>query len=124
MLQFTLRRILYMVPTLIIVSILSFAIIQLPPGDYLTSHIAALAEGGDIVDQDEIEALKRRYGLDQPVYVQYFKWIWNFIQGEPGSNFPTSISHLEFVLCAAHHGISLLLMRESGSTSPSLGHTG
>ena len=69
MLEYIFRRILLMIPVLLVVSIISFIVIQLPPGDYLTSHIAALAEGGDIVDQDEIEALKKPYGLDQPVYV-------------------------------------------------------
>jgi peptide/nickel transport system permease protein len=77
-----------MIPVLLVVSITSFAVIQLPPGDYLTSHIAALAEGGDIVDQDEIDALKKRYGLDRPMYVQYFKWIWRILsRGDFGQSF-------------------------------------
>ena len=88
MLEYILRRIIVMIPVLIVVSIISFVVIQLPPGDYLTSHIAALAEGGDIVDQDEIEALKRRYGLDQPMIVQYFKWMWRIIsRGDFGQSF-------------------------------------
>jgi peptide/nickel transport system permease protein len=88
MLQYILRRIALMIPVLLVVSIISFVVIQLPPGDYLTSHIAVLAESGDIVDQDEIEALKKRYGLDRPMIVQYFKWIWRIIsRGDFGQSF-------------------------------------
>ena len=75
MLLLILRRLFWMIPTLVIISIISFAIIQLPPGDYLTSYIAALAESGETVDEEQIEALRMRYALDQPVYVQYFRWI-------------------------------------------------
>ncbi|MCL6429402.1 MAG: ABC transporter permease [Anaerolineae bacterium] len=75
MLGYVLRRISIMVPTLLIISIISFVIIQLPPGDYLTSYAAQLRTMGDIVQQEEIDALRQRYGLGQPVYVQYFKWI-------------------------------------------------
>jgi len=75
MLLFILRRILVMIPTLIAVSILSFVIIQLPPGDFLTSYAAQLRAEGDTVDAAELEALRVRYGLNQPVYVQYGKWM-------------------------------------------------
>jgi len=68
-----------MIPTLLIVSILSFAVIQLPPGDYLSSYVSQLRETGDIVDAAELEALKQRYGLGQPIYVQYYKWISGII---------------------------------------------
>ncbi len=75
MLQFILRRVLLMIPTLFAVSLLSFAIIQLPPGDFLTSYAATLRAQGDTVDSSELAALRERYGLNQPVYVQYFKWM-------------------------------------------------
>jgi peptide/nickel transport system permease protein len=75
MLQYILRRVALMIPTLFAVSLISFAIIQLPPGDFLTSYAAQLRAQGDVVDQAEIEALRERYGLNQPVYVQYFKWV-------------------------------------------------
>jgi len=73
--MYILKRILYMVPTLIVISIISFVIIQLPPGDFLTSYVAQLRMEGEDVDAEEIAALKQRYGLGQPVYVQYWKWI-------------------------------------------------
>lgn len=75
MLQYILRRVLMMIPTLLVVSMLSFLIIQLPPGDFLTSYAAQLRQQGDNVQQEELEALRIRYGLDQPFYVQYGKWI-------------------------------------------------
>jgi len=79
MLQYLVRRILLMIPTLFLVSIISFMTIQLPPGDYLSSRLAALAQTGQILQQDEIESLKRQYGLDQPIYVQYAKWMWGIL---------------------------------------------
>jgi peptide/nickel transport system permease protein len=75
MLAYILRRIAIMLPTLIVVSIVSFVVIQLPPGDFLSSYVAQLSMEGDYIDQDIIDALERRYGLGQPVYVQYWKWI-------------------------------------------------
>ena len=79
MLAYVLRRVMYMIPTLLIVSIISFVVIQLPPGDYLSSYVATLREQGDLVDEGELAALEERYGLGQPIYVQYFKWIGNII---------------------------------------------
>ena len=88
MLQYLVRRVLLMIPTLVMVSMISFAIIQLPPGDYLTTYIAILGQTGQIVQEDEIAALQRRYGLDQPIYVQYAKWIWGIVtRGDFGQSF-------------------------------------
>lgn len=64
-----------MAPTLLIISIVSFVIIQLPPGDYLTSMIAAMEESGQQVDYEQIEQLRTRYNLDRPVHVQYLGWM-------------------------------------------------
>ena len=75
MLQFILRRTLMMIPTLFAVSMLAFLIVQLPPGDFLTSYTAQLRQQGDSIQEEELEALRERYGLDQPFYVQYGKWI-------------------------------------------------
>ena len=79
MLKYILKRVAIMVPTLIVISMVSFTIIQLPPGDYLTSYVAGLRQMGDNVDETEIAALKLRYGLGQPVYVQYYKWVSGII---------------------------------------------
>lgn len=75
MLFFIIRRLLFMIPTLFTASLLSFMIIQLPPGDFLTSYAAQLRAQGDTVDQAELDALRERYGLGQPIYVQYGKWM-------------------------------------------------
>jgi len=75
MLGYILRRIGMMIPTLVVISMISFIIIQLPPGDYLTSYAATLRATGDAVDEAEIASLRERYGLGQPIYVQYYKWI-------------------------------------------------
>ena len=75
MLAFIVQRILIMIPMLVAISILSFVIIQLPPGDFLTSYVAQLRAEGDDVDEAELASLRQRYGVGQPAYVQYLKWI-------------------------------------------------
>jgi peptide/nickel transport system permease protein len=79
MVIYIIRRILYMIPTLFAISLVVFFIIQLPPGDYLTTLVAALSSQGETVNQDAILALEERYGLDQPWYVQYFYWMRNIL---------------------------------------------
>lgn len=81
--SFILRRVLYMIPTVFLVSIVTFIIIQLPPGDYLDSLAADMADsGGD--NTAVVEQLRAQYGLGQPMHVQYWKWItgilfeWDF----------------------------------------------
>ncbi|MFA6221201.1 MAG: ABC transporter permease [Desulfomonilaceae bacterium] len=87
MFAYIIRRILMMIPTLIAISIISFVIIQLPPGDFLTTYVSQLSASGETVDQAELESLKTRFGLDQPMYMQYFKWAWNFIHGDFGHSY-------------------------------------
>jgi peptide/nickel transport system permease protein len=88
---YLLRRLLYTLLLLVAVSAFSFFLIDLPPGDYLTSYVARLREqrGGE-VDPAEVEALKRQYGLDQPLPVRYFKWVSNMLQGDFGRSFAYS----------------------------------
>jgi peptide/nickel transport system permease protein len=76
-----------MIPILVAISIITFIIIQLPPGDFLTQLKAELMESGETVDQAELEALRQRYGLDQPMYMQYLQWAWNFLHGDFGHSF-------------------------------------
>jgi peptide/nickel transport system permease protein len=88
MLQYILRRILIMIPTVIAISIVTFIIIQLPPGDFLDTLVAGLASQGETVNQEAITALRERYGLGQPIYVQYFKWITSIVtRGDFGQSF-------------------------------------
>jgi peptide/nickel transport system permease protein len=68
-----------MIPQLVLISILAFIIIQLPPGDYLTEYLNRLRSSGATVDQATVERFTRMYGLDKPVYMQYLKWIGNIV---------------------------------------------
>lgn len=88
MFRFLAKRLVYAVPTLVAVSIIAFIIIQLPPGDYLTTLMADWASQGGAVEQGTVAAMRERYGLDQPMYIQYFKWIWGIITaGDFGVSF-------------------------------------
>jgi peptide/nickel transport system permease protein len=85
LIRFIIRRLIYLVPTLFIVSIIAFVVIQLPPGDFLASLISSSSE---TIDQSQIDALRERYGLDEPVYIQYWKWISGIIvNGDFGDSF-------------------------------------
>ncbi len=84
MIKYIIRRCFLMIPTLIAVSIISFVIIQAPPGDYLTTYVATLQAMGQTIDTAEIESLRIRYGLGQPIYVQYLKWMWGLLRGDLG----------------------------------------
>jgi len=75
MLAYILRRLVTMIPTLIVVSIITFIIIQLPPGDYFTTLQAELAETGGGQDKEIIKKLQEIYGLDKPLHIQYLRWI-------------------------------------------------
>src|SRR5690554_6791971 len=84
---FIIHRIIAMLLTLVAVSIVAFAIIQLPPGDYLTAYIAQLSSTGDQVDPRVIENLRRQYGLGEPFFVQYWKWVTGLLHGDFGQSF-------------------------------------
>jgi peptide/nickel transport system permease protein len=87
MLSYIIRRLLIMIPTLVAISIISFTIIQLPPGDFLTTYVAERNSRGETVDPTEVESLRQRFGLDQPMYIQYLRWSWNFLHGDFGHSF-------------------------------------
>jgi peptide/nickel transport system permease protein len=84
MLAYIGRRALLAIFTVWAISVLSFVIIQLPPGDYVTSYIAQMAATGSVVTEQEAENLRIQYGLGQPMYVQYFKWMALISQGNFG----------------------------------------
>jgi len=88
MLTFLIRRLGYMLVTLALVSVLTFIIIQLPPGDYLSSMVAGLSAEGVQVNQDFVEGMRERYGLGEPFYIQYWMWISNILfYGDFGQSF-------------------------------------
>ena len=65
-------------------SIFAFVIIQAPPGDYITTYIADLAASGSAIDQAQVDAMRERYGLDQPMPIQYLKWMQRLVTGDLG----------------------------------------
>jgi peptide/nickel transport system permease protein len=87
MLNYSVRRLVAMIPTLVAISIIVFFIIQLPPGDYLESHIATLQAQGESIDSKKIEFLRQQYGLDQPMWKQYLVWATGFLRGDLGYSF-------------------------------------
>ncbi len=92
MLQFIAKRFLIMIPTILVISFLAFWIIQLPPGDFLTSYVAQLEEMGDTIDPQVIENLREEYGLDDPFLVQYWKWISGIVfRGDFGYSFENNM---------------------------------
>src|SRR5699024_6229795 len=86
--RYVTRRLLYMIPTLFAISIVAFLVIQLPPGNFLTVYIAQLSAQGQGVDGAQIHALEERYGLNDPLIVQYWKWISGIVtSGDFGQSF-------------------------------------
>ena len=76
-----------MIVILLLVSVVAFIIIQLPPGDYLSTLIQNLEASGVTLDEEIIRSLARQYGLDLPIYAQYGKWMWNMLHGDFGRSF-------------------------------------
>ncbi len=99
MLFYVLRRLVYMFIILFMVSIVAFIIIQLPPGDYLETLISVLrvTRGAEGFTEVELAALKKQYGLDLPMYQQYFKWIWKMLHGNFGISFAHAIPVAELI---------------------------
>ena len=82
------KRLLQMIPLLLAVTIIIFVVIQLPPGDYLTTYIRQKESSGQVMDESEILSLKKRYNLDKPMWQQYVGWVWGIIsRGDFGQSF-------------------------------------
>ncbi len=87
MLGYIIKRIIYMFFILLVISVISFVLIKAPPGDFLSTYIAKMEASGAQVDQQQIEALREQYGLNQPTYIQYGKWMWQIFHGNFGWSF-------------------------------------
>ena len=85
--NYVLRRLLGMIPTLAVISVLVFIVIQLPEGDIVTSTVGQLEATGVDMSDDRIESLRAQYNLDQPLPIQYLYWIGNFITGDMGFSY-------------------------------------
>ena len=86
--RYLFQRFIYMIFLLWMVSIVTFIVIQLPPSDYLSTYISRLEQqSGSTISDDQIEDLRRQYGLDIPVYERYFKWFGAVLQGNHGFSY-------------------------------------
>jgi len=83
-LSYIFRRFLLAIVTVWAITVLSFVIIQLPPGDFVENYIASLAASGSSVSFGQAEAMRAEYGLDQPIYIQYVKWMGKVLRGDFG----------------------------------------
>lgn len=95
---YLLKRLGYMLLILLLVSIFSFIIIQLPPGDYVTAYISRIEREMGTVDPEMIDNLRRAYGLDKPMWQQYFYWMANIFQGDFGESFEWKRPVLDLIL--------------------------
>ena len=84
MISYIIRRFLAGILTIFAATIISFAAIQLPPGDFVTAYVASLQSTGTVVTMEEAEALRQQYGLDRPMYIQYMKWMGLMLEGNFG----------------------------------------
>jgi peptide/nickel transport system permease protein len=87
MLNYIIRRVGYAIVTLIFVAIVGFFLIELPPGSYLDFRLRELRTQGGDMSLDRIASLERRYGVNDPTYLRFWKWFSNFVQGDFGYSF-------------------------------------
>ena len=82
--RYVAKRIAWATLVLISISFFAFMVIQLPPGDFLDSYVEELSRSGMGVDSATLMALRHAYGLDRPMIVQYWDWVWRFAHGDMG----------------------------------------
>jgi peptide/nickel transport system permease protein len=87
MIGYLIRRFFYMFVMLLAISLVAFIVIQLPPGDYLTTYVMQLESSGNLVTEAEVAMLKQQYDLDLPMTLRYFKWLWKMVNGNWGVSF-------------------------------------
>lgn len=87
MIRYMAQRVLLMIPTLFLISVVTFVIIQLPPGDYLETLVTELRAAGETADLAKVEFLRKQYGLDQPIWMQYWIWVTGLLHGDLGYSF-------------------------------------
>lgn len=97
MLKYIAYRLMVMIPTLLAISVLVFVIIQLPPGDFLTTQIAELQAQGQDANSAKIEFLREQYGLNKPLWEQYAIWLLGMLQGDFGYSFEYDLPVSEVV---------------------------
>jgi peptide/nickel transport system permease protein len=96
-LGYTVHRLFIMIPTLLAISLITFVIIQLPPGDYLSTYIAELQSQGENANLARIEFLRVQYGFDKPLHEQYLLWLFGMLEGDFGYSFEFNLPVTEVV---------------------------
>ena len=97
MLSYLISRLGLAIVTVWAITVLSFLIIQLPPGDFVSSYIASLQASGSVVSAEEAAMLRAQYGLDQPIYIQYLRWMGLILQGNFGMAMEYKLPVLEVI---------------------------
>ncbi len=92
MLTFIIRRLATFIPMMFLMSIVAFALIQAPPGDFLSDYVVQLQNQGEFAEPGQLEGLKKQYGLGQPLYVQYAKWVWGVVRWDFGKSLEMRVS--------------------------------
>ena len=92
MLTFIVRRLTTFIPMMFLMSVVAFALIQAPPGDFLSDYVVQLQNQGEYADPGELESLRKQYGLGEPMYVQYAKWVWGVMRWDFGKSLEMRVS--------------------------------
>ncbi len=82
--SYIIRRLLIMVPTVALIAVLTFVVVELPPGDYASRVAEAMEQRGENVDMEYIQAIRELYRLDDPTFVRFFRWLGGFMTGDLG----------------------------------------
>src|SRR4249920_586524 len=97
MIRYVLKRLILLPALLFVFSVTVFAIVQAPPGDFLTTYVATLASSGSSITAEQVAALRREYGLDQPIWIQYLKWMQNLVTGNLGLSLEYQRPNVELI---------------------------
>ena len=87
MLTYLARRLVLAAITLFAITVVTFIILHLPPVDFVTAYAAQAAASGTAISPAEADAMRQAYGLNQPLYVQYWKWLAMVASGDFGRSF-------------------------------------
>ena len=109
MLSYIIRRLVYMVVLLVMLSVATFIIIQLPPGDYLTTLVANMRRANVVLSEEAVAVLTERYGLGRPLHIQYLKFLARAVRGEFGNSWQYGLPAINLVLefCPATFQLAL-----------------
>jgi peptide/nickel transport system permease protein len=95
--KFLAKRLLLIPFLLLIFSIIIFALIQAPPGDFMTTYSAILAGSGSSLDAEQLNAMRVSYGLDQPMHIQYIRWLGKLLHGDMGLSLLYMLPNKQFI---------------------------